>query len=60
VVDLDHENYQYSLVSGPDKSYLWNLSRTLQMDQETQKRLVEKAAALGFETDKLIFVEQDK
>jgi apolipoprotein D and lipocalin family protein len=60
VVDLDHENYQYSLVSGPDKSYLWILSRTPQMDQETQKRLVEKAAALGFDTGRLIFVEQDK
>jgi lipocalin len=22
VFELDHENYQYSLVSGPDKSYL--------------------------------------
>lgn len=60
VVELDQENYQYSLVSGPDKSYLWILSRTPQMNQETQKRLVERAAALGFDTDKLIFVEQDK
>jgi len=60
VVELDHENYQYSLVSGPDKSYLWILSRTPRMNQETQKRLVEKAAALGFDTGKLIFVEHDK
>lgn len=59
VFDLDHEHYQYSLVSGPDKSYLWILSRTPRMDPETQKRLVEKAAALGFETDKLIHVEHD-
>lgn len=57
VFDLDHEHYQYSLVSGPDKSYLWILSRTPRMNQETQKRLVEKAAALGFDTGKLIFVE---
>jgi apolipoprotein D and lipocalin family protein len=60
VFELDHDNYQYSLVSGPDKSYLWLLSRTPQMNQETQKRLVEKAAALGFDTGKLIFVEHDK
>lgn len=58
VAELDHAHYQYSLVSGPDKSYLWILSRTPQMNQETQKRLVEKAAALGFDTGKLIFVEQ--
>lgn len=60
VVELDHENYQYSLVSGSDKSYLWILSRTPRMNQETQKRLVEKAAALGFDTSKLIFVEHDQ
>jgi len=60
VLDLDNENYQYSLVSGPDKSYLWILSRTPQMNQETLKRLVEKAAAMGFDTAKLIFVEHDK
>ena len=60
VFELDHDNYEYSLVSGPDKSYLWILSRTPQMNQETQKRLVEKAAALGFDTAKLIFVEHDK
>lgn len=59
VVELDHEHYQYSLVSGPDKSYLWILSRTPQMNPEIQKRLVEKAAALGYDTGKLIFVEQD-
>jgi apolipoprotein D and lipocalin family protein len=27
VFELDHENYQYSLVSGPDKSYFWLLAR---------------------------------
>src|SRR5512133_690738 len=27
VFELDHENYQYSLVCGPDKSYLWILAR---------------------------------
>jgi len=60
VVELDQDNYQYSLVSGPNKSYLWILSRTPQMNQEIQKRLIEKAAALGFDTGKLIFVEHDK
>lgn len=59
VVELDHEGYQYSLVSGPNKSYLWILSRTPQMNPEVQQRLVERAAALGYDTGKLIFVEQD-
>jgi len=27
VLDLDHEHYRYSLVCGPNKSYLWILAR---------------------------------
>ena len=51
-------DYSHSLVSGPDKSYLWILSRTPQMDASTQKRLVDKAQALGYDTSKLIYVKQ--
>ncbi len=58
VFDLDREKYSYSLVSGPDKSYLWLLSRTPTMDEETKKRLVDKAQALGFDTRKLIYDDQ--
>ena len=57
VFDLDPE-YRTSMVSGPDKSYLWLLSRTPQMDEATKKRLVDKAQALGFDTSKLIWVDQ--
>ncbi len=28
IFDLDHDNYQYSLVCGPDRGYLWILART--------------------------------
>ena len=59
VCELDHENYQYSLVCGPDKSYLWILARTPQLPEETKQRLVAKAAALGFDTSQFIFVEQN-
>ena len=58
VFDLDRENYSYSLISGPDKSYFWLLSRTPTMDEATKKRLVAKAQALGFDTSKLIYVDQ--
>ncbi|MBC7455989.1 MAG: lipocalin family protein [Massilia sp.] len=57
VFDLD-QDYRYSMVSGPDKSYLWLLSRTPAMDTTTKKRLVAKAQALGFDTSALIFVDQ--
>lgn len=59
VFDLDQQGYQYSMISGPDKSYLWILSRTPTMDEATKKRLVDKAQALGFDTSKLIYVNQE-
>lgn len=58
IIDLDHEGYQYALVSGPDRSYLWILARSPQLPQEIIDRLVAKAATLGFDTSQLIFVEQ--
>jgi len=57
VFELDHENYQYSLVCGPDKSYLWILARTPEIKKDIKDKLVAKAAALGFDTGKLIFVD---
>jgi apolipoprotein D and lipocalin family protein len=57
VFEIDEANYQYSLVSGPDKSYLWILSRSPTMPQEVKAKLVDRANALGFDTSKLIFVE---
>lgn len=58
ICELDHENYQYSLVCGPDTSYLWILSRTPEIKKEVRDLLIAKAAALGFDTGKLIFVDQ--
>jgi len=56
VFALDHENYQYSLVSGPNKSYLWILARSPTINETVKKKLIEKAAASGFDTNKLIFL----
>lgn len=56
VFELDHDNYQYSLVSGPDKSYLWLLARQPKIDVDLRDKLIAKAAALGFDTGKLIYV----
>jgi apolipoprotein D and lipocalin family protein len=56
VFDLDPA-YQVSMISGPDTSYLWILSRTPKLDAAVQARLVAKAKSLGFATEKLILVE---
>lgn len=59
IIDLDRENYQYSLICGPNKSYLWLLSRTPTMKAEVKNRLIAEAAALGFDTGSLIDVSHD-
>jgi apolipoprotein D and lipocalin family protein len=59
IVDLDKDAYQYSLVCGPDRSFLWILSRTPTMQAEVKDTLIAKAAALGFETKRLIPVSHD-
>ncbi|WP_247749664.1 lipocalin family protein [Pseudoalteromonas viridis] len=58
VFELDHDNYQYAFVSGPDTDYLWLLSRTPQVDQAIIDKFVRMAAERGFDTDSLIFVAQ--
>jgi apolipoprotein D and lipocalin family protein len=56
IFDLDHKDYQYSLVCGPNRSYLWILARTPEIKPELREELVGKAAALGFDTARLLFV----
>ncbi|MDO6386235.1 lipocalin family protein [Uliginosibacterium sp. 31-12] len=59
IFELDHAGYQYALISGPDKSYLWLLARSPQLDPGVRDALLAKAAALGFDTGKLILVKHD-
>jgi apolipoprotein D and lipocalin family protein len=59
VFALDHENYQYALVAGPDKSYLWLLARSPKMNEDIKNDLIVKAKAAGFDTGKLLFVNHD-
>ncbi|MDP1786313.1 lipocalin family protein [Nitrosomonas sp.] len=59
VFELDKENYQYTFVTSYDKSYLWLLARTPTVSDALLDRFVQKAAELGFETDKLIFPKQN-
>ena len=60
VIALDKEAYQWSLVAGPDTGYLWILSRTPELDQEIVEQLLSNASALGFDTEKLIWVNQQQ
>jgi apolipoprotein D and lipocalin family protein len=59
IFDIDRENYEYAFVSGPDLSYLWLLSRTPDIKPEVIEKFKAKAKALGFNIDKLIFVDHN-
>ena len=56
IIALDKENYQYALVAGPSRSYLWILARDPEIDQAIVDSLVERAAVLGFPVDELQYV----
>lgn len=60
VIELDRENYAYALVCGPDRDYLWILSRTRTLDASVTQQLVDRAKALGFDTEGLLFVDQQE
>jgi len=58
IFELDRKNYQYAFVCGPDHDYLWFLSRTPTVDDTLLARFVETARQKGFDTGKLIYVNQ--
>ncbi|WP_373498518.1 lipocalin family protein [Desulfococcus sp.] len=60
VIQLDEAAYGHALVCGPSRSYLWILSRDPRSGREKTARLVETARALGFDTDRLIFVPHEQ
>lgn len=59
ILELDKENYQYALVAGPDRSYLWILARSPDLSETIVQSLVEKAGRLEFPVDELIYVSHD-
>lgn len=58
IFDLGND-YEYSLITSNNRSYLWLLSRTPVIDDKLKVDLINKMAKLGFNTNELIFVKQD-
>lgn len=58
IFELDKNDYQYAFVSGPKESYLWFLSRTPTVSYELKEKFQERAKALGYKTEELIWVKQ--
>ncbi len=57
IIDLDKAGYQYALVAGPSRSYLWILARSPEPPAATIAMLVSKAKEFGFDTNKLVFAK---
>lgn len=57
VIALDQQNYRWSLVAGPSRDYLWILARDKTLPAEVLEPLLSQAKALGFATEKLLWVE---
>ena len=56
VLDTDYKTY--TMISGPDHSYFWILSRTPKLDKSILDSLLTKAKEAGFNIDTLIYVKQ--
>lgn len=57
VMELDPD-YQWALVGSASPNYLWILSRNPHMDEGLYQSIVQKAKDRGFDTSKLIRVQQ--
>lgn len=57
-VMLLDSDYRYALVGSGSDDYLWILSRTPQITSETQTLIIAEPQKRGYDTDKLIWVNQ--
>ena len=52
--------YRWSLVVGPDRGYVWILSRDRQLTPEVREQVLAQARKLGIDVDRLIWVPQTR
>jgi len=60
IIALERQHYDYSMVTGPSRSYLYILSINKTLAETTYRKLVSKAKEWGFDTAKLIKVEHNQ
>ena len=53
------KDYQYAFITGYNRSYLWLLSRTPSVSEAVKADFINTVTELGFDTDEIIFVQQD-
>ena len=57
VMELD-DNYQWAVIGSSSNKYLWILSRNPQMEDYLYNNLIDKLKKRGYDTSKLLKVEQ--
>jgi apolipoprotein D and lipocalin family protein len=53
IIDLA-EDYSYAVVATPNRKYLWILSREPELPEDLYQVLIERIAAQGFDTERII------
>ncbi len=59
IIELDEAAYQYAMVAGPKRDYLWILARDKTIDDLLKKRLKAKAQEYGFAVENLEWIRQN-
>ncbi len=59
VIALD-KDYKYALVAGKNLDYLWILAREKTIPEAVKADFLAKAKAIGYDTNRLIWVEHNK
>jgi apolipoprotein D and lipocalin family protein len=59
IIAID-DDYQYALIAGSSTKYLWLLSREKTIPDKIKDEYLCIAESLGYDTDKLIWVEHNK
>jgi len=60
VFGLDKQDYGHAFVAGPNRDYLWLLARTPEVEETVMAQFLERAGALGFATEALIFPSHNR
>ncbi|WP_347989438.1 lipocalin family protein [Methylomonas sp. AM2-LC] len=60
IIALDADHYQYVMICGPDREYLWILARKPILAVSILQELLATANEYGFATDQLIFDVHNK
>lgn len=60
IIALDHDNYQWAMISGATRDYLWILAREPMLEDEIYQTLLAQARASDFPMDELIEVDQQR